>query len=326
MNDLGESIKKRDKQIKSLQAENEKLKILLNKDAINTEYKDRLFKFIFGHPDNKQWTLELYNAVNGTDYKDTDDLQFNTIGEALYLKMKNDISFIIYFEMNLWEHQSTYNPNMPMRFLRYAARLYEKFIATTDYYEYSSTLQAIPTPKCVCFYNGTKEQPEKQVLSLSDAYEGDGDIEVKVTMLNINYGKNKTLMEACKPLQEYAWIVDTVRSHQKEKMDLDAAVDVSVDEMPDNFVIREFIIANRAEVKTMLLTEYNEEKVMEKERQEGHREGRREGRREGQQETARLMNYLLSTGRNDDALKASTDETFLNKLLADFRSGLMVAK
>ena len=318
MDDLGESIEKRDKQIKNLQAENEKLKKLLNKDEINTEYKDRLFKFIFGHPDNKQWTLELYNAVNGTDYKDIDELQFNTIGEALYLKMKNDISFIIYFEMNLWEHQSTYNPNMPMRFLRYAARLYEKFIATTDYYEYSSTLQAIPTPKCVCFYNGTKEQPEKQVLSLSDAYEGDGDIEVKVTMLNINYGMNKKLMEACKPLQEYAWIVDAVRKHQKEKMDLEAAVDASVDEMPEDFVIREFIIANRAEVKTMLLTEYNEEKVMEKERQEGHKEGKKE--------VAGLMSYLLKNGRSEDAIKASEDESFLDKLLAEFRGGMMVAK
>ena len=326
MDDLGESIEKRDKQIKNLQAENEKLKKLLNKDEINTEYKDRLFKFIFGHPDNKQWTLELYNAVNGTDYKDIDELQFNTIGEALYLKMKNDISFIIYFEMNLWEHQSTYNPNMPMRFLRYAARLYEKFIATTDYYEYSSTLQAIPTPKCVCFYNGTKDQPEKQVLSLSDAYEGDGDIEVKVTMLNINYGMNKKLMEACKPLQEYAWIVDAVRKHQKEKMDLEAAVDASVDEMPEDFVIREFIIANRAEVKTMLLTEYNEEKVMEKERQEGHKEGKKEGQKEMKKDMAGLMSFLASNGRSDDIVKAGQDENFLNKLLADFRGGLMVAK
>ena len=127
--------------------------------------------------------------------------------------------------------------------------------------------------------------------------------------------------------------MDAVRRHQKEKADLDAAVDASVDEMPEDFVIRKFIIANRAEVKAMLLTEYNEEKVMEKERQEGHREGLREGRREGlreghkegQKEMAGLMKYLLSNGRNDDALKASSDETFLNKLLADFRSGLMAA-
>ena len=314
MDDFDGSIEQRDRQIKSLRAENEKLKKLLN--------KDRLFKFIFGHPDNRQWTLELYNAVNGTDYKDADELQFNTIGEALYLRMKNDISFIIYFEMNLWEHQSTFNPNMPMRFLRYAASLYEKFIATTDYYEYSSTLQKIPTPKCVCFYNGTQDQPEKQVLSLSDAYEGKGDIEVNVTMLNINYGKNRKLMEACAPLKEYAWLVDAVRRHQGERMDLDAAVDASVDEMPGDFVIHEFIIANRAEVKSMLLTEYNEEKIMEKERQEGEKRGEKRG----QKEVASLMSFLASNGRSDDIVRAGQDENFLNKLLSDFRSGMMAAE
>ena len=100
------------------------------------------------------------------------------------------------------------------------------------------------------------------------------------------------------------------------------AVDASVDEMPEDFVIREFIIANRAEVKTMLLTEYNEEKVMEKERQEGHKEGHKEGKKE----VAGLMSFLASNGRSDDIVKAGQDETFLNKLLADFRSGLMVAK
>ena len=163
---------------------------------------------------------------------------------------------------------------MPMWFLRYGTHLYEKFIATPDYYEYSSTLQPIPTPKCVCFYNGTKEEPEKKILSLSDAYEGDGDIEVRVMMLNVNYGKNQKLMDACEPLKEYAWLVDAVRRHQKEKMDLDAAVDAAVDEMPGEFVIREFIVANRAEVKTMLLTEYNEEKIMEKERLEGAKQER----------------------------------------------------
>ena len=105
-------------------------------------------------------------------------------------------------------------------------------------------------------------------------------------------------------------------------MDLEVAVDASVDEMPEDFVIREFIIANRAEVKTMLLTEYNEEKVMEKERQEGHKEGHKEGKKE----VAGLMSFLASNGRSDDIVKAGQDETFLNKLLADFRSGLMVAK
>ena len=275
--DLNKRIVLQEAKIDTLKKENEKLRKLLGKDVVNDEYKDRLFKFIFGNPENKQWTLALYNAVNGTNYDDPEAIQFNTIGEFLYLKMKNDTSFIIYFEMNLWEHQSTFNPNMPMRFLRYGTYLYEKFIATTDYYEYSSTLQPIPTPKCICFYNGTKEEPEKKILSLSDAYEGVGDIEVRVTMYNVNYGKSQELLDACEPLKEYAWLVDAVRRHQTEKMDLDAAVDAAVDEMPEAFVIREFIVANQAEVKAMLFTEYNEEKIMEKEHQEGYKEGHTEG-------------------------------------------------
>ena len=97
-------------------------------------------------------------------------------------------------------------------------------------------------------------------------------------MLNINYGKNQQLMDACEPLKEYAWLVDAVRRHQSEKMDLDAAVDAALDEMPDAFVIKPFILENKAEVKSMFLTEYNEEKVMEKERQEGRQEGAMEER------------------------------------------------
>lgn len=261
----------------------------LDKKDAKKDYKDRLFKFIFGNPENRNWTLSLYNAVNGTDYSNPDEIQFNTIADAVYMRMKNDVSFIIAFEMNLWEHQSTFNPNMPMRFFIYGGRLYEKYIATSDYYQYSSSLQPVPRPVCICFYNGTKEQPEKMILRLSNAYEGEGDIEVRVTMLNINYGKNQSLMDACEPLKEYAWLVDAVRRHQAEKMDLDAAVDASMDEMSDEFVIKPFLMENRAEVKNMFLTEYNEEKVMEKEREEGRQEGRQEGERKRSEEIASNM-------------------------------------
>lgn len=278
---LLQKIAELEKTVSVLTKQNEEYKALAAlkdlKDA-KQDYKDRLFKFIFGNPENKQWTLSLYNAINGTSYTNPEDIQFNTIGDAVYMRMKNDISFIVAFEMDLWEHQSSFNPNMPMRFFIYAGRLYEKYIAASDYYQYSSSLQPVPRPVCLCFYNGTKEQPESQVLRLSDAYEGEGDIEVKVTMLNINYGKNKQLMDACEPLKEYAWLVDAVRRHQSEKMDLDAAVDAALDEMPDAFVIKPFILENKAEVKSMFLTEYNEEKVMEKERQEGRQEGAMEER------------------------------------------------
>ena len=94
--------------------------------AVNEEHKDRVFKYLFGNPENRQWTLSLYNAVNGSKYENPEEIEYNTIEDAVYLGMRNDVSFIIVDELHLWEHQSTYNPNMPMRFLLYAAKLYEK--------------------------------------------------------------------------------------------------------------------------------------------------------------------------------------------------------
>ena len=235
---------------------------------INNEHKDRVFKFLFGNPENREWTLNLYNAINNSTYDNPNDIQLNTIEDAVYLGMKNDVSFIIMNELNLWEHQSSYNPNMPMRFFIYAAKLYEKYIANSEYYQYSSSLQSAPRPKCICFYNGIANQPEKKVLKLSEAFGGEADIEVKVTMLNINYGMNAELMKLCKPLEEYSWLVDTIRRLQKIKDNLEKAIDEAISIMPDDFLIKKFLLSNKAEVKGMFLTEWDQEKVLEQERRD----------------------------------------------------------
>ena len=305
MKNLTEIIEEQNNKIRELEAERDKLLSILDLKIVNTQYKDRLFKYVFGNPENKQWTLDLYNAVNGTDYTDLNDLKLNTLEEALYMKMKNDISFIIHFEMNLWEHQSSYNPNMPYRFLEYAGALYGKYAATTPKFnQYSRTLQKIPAPKCICFYNGTEEQPESKTLYLSDAYSGKGDIEVQVTMLNINFGKNKKLLEACKPLYEYSWFIDAIRNHQKDGDDLDTAADKAVAELPDDFIIKPFIDANRAEVKNMLFEEYDEEKYMnlflEEGRAEGREEGREEGRNEGKANTLSILHTISELKNESD--------------------------
>ena len=86
----------------------------------NREYRDRLFNFLFGAEENKEWTLSLYNAVNRSDYKDASQIQITTIREVMYLGMHNDVSFLIADEMSLYEQQSTLNPNMPLRQLQYA--------------------------------------------------------------------------------------------------------------------------------------------------------------------------------------------------------------
>ena len=98
----------------------------------NIQYKDRLFNFIFGSEENKAWTLSLYNAVNGSSYTDPTAIEINTIKEVMYLGMHNDVSFLIADNMNLYEQQSTYNPNMPLRFLQYAGNLLGTKVVLVD--------------------------------------------------------------------------------------------------------------------------------------------------------------------------------------------------
>jgi len=214
----------------------------------NREYKDRLFKFIFGNPENKEWTLSLYNAVNGSSYTNPDDIKLTTLENVVYMNMKNDVSFLIADTMSFYEQQSSFNPNMPMRFFVYAGMVYSRYIETSqEYRKYSSKQQKAPTPKCICFYNGTSEKDDKTILKLSDSFDSESDIEVIVTMINVNYGHNKELMEACKPLEEYAFFIDRVRMYQKDSDNLEEAIDKAVEDLPDNSMIKQFLMINRDE-------------------------------------------------------------------------------
>ena len=98
------------------------------RDTIHREYKDRLFRFIFGAEENREHILSLYNALLGAGYTDADKIVITTLDDVIYLGMKNDVSFMLASDMNLFEHQSTYNPNMPLRGFSYFARLYEQVL------------------------------------------------------------------------------------------------------------------------------------------------------------------------------------------------------
>lgn len=140
---------------------------------INRKHKDRLFSFLFGNSDHKDWTLSLYNAVNGSCYDNPDDIQITTMGSVICMGMKNDVSFIISDMLNIYEQQSSFNPNMPIRLLMYAARLYDKYIHGIHGNIYGSSLVRLPQPKLVVFYNGPQERADT-VLRLSDAFQADG--------------------------------------------------------------------------------------------------------------------------------------------------------
>ena len=218
--------------------------------------KDTVFRMLFRE---KKELLELYNALNDSAYNSPEDLTICTLENAIYMNFKNDISFLLDSEMNLYEHQGSYNPNMPLRDLVYIAKQLEKY--TRDETIYSSTLVKIPVPRFVVFYNGTDGQPERQILRLSDAFEketSEPDLELKVLMLNINFGHNKELMEKCRTLREYSQYVDRVRKYAK-RMRIEEAVERAVTECTREGILADFLSSQRAEVIAVSIFEYNEE-------------------------------------------------------------------
>lgn len=250
-------------------------------EKVNREHKDRLFCFIFGREENKKWTLSLYNAVNGTDHKDIDDIEITTMGDYIYMGMKNDVSFIISSEISLYEHQSTYNPNMPVRQLMYLGRQYDKYIKRTGQNEYSSKTMILPIPRLAVFYNGHEDMGD-MVLKLSDSFPkgcdpARSDVDVRVHMYNIRPQYGSGLLNECKSLSEYSWFIEEIRTNN-EIMEIDRAVDKAIQDMPRNYEIKGFLMANQSEVKNMCITEYNEAETMQMFKEEGREEGREEER------------------------------------------------
>lgn len=136
--------------------------------AVVRNYRDTLFRMLFR---DKERLLSLFNAVNGTHYDDPEELMITTLEGALYLGMKNDVSCMIDMMMQLYEHQSTVNPNMPLRNLFYVSDLLQKYVYEKGLDIYSRKQIKIPTPKFVVFYNGEEEQPERKEFLLKNKAE-----------------------------------------------------------------------------------------------------------------------------------------------------------
>ena len=197
---------------------------------INKKYKDRLFRLIF---QDKKDLLELYNAINNSDYTNPEDLTITTIEDVVYMGMKNDLSFIIGDVMNLYEHQSSYSPNLPLRGLFYFASLYRERIEDVKQKLYMNVPLHIPFPQYIVFYNGTKQEPERQELKLSDLFVKTGKevppaLECKAVVLNINFGHNRELMEKCVTLREYSRFVVMIRQQMSGELPFEEVVDTCI--------------------------------------------------------------------------------------------------
>ena len=253
----------------------------------NRMYKSRIFTMIF---QDKEKLLELYNAISGKNYTDPELLEINTLENAIYMNMQNDLSFIIDARLSLYEHQSTVNPNLPLRFLWYISKLYMEITRKKNIY--GTEKVEIPEPQFVVFYNGVEKQPEKRVLRLSDLYQarqerseeemGEG-LELKAVMFNVNRSHNRALMEACKTLKDYAEYVYRVRQYA-EASSLEEAVERAITECIREGILKDFLEKNRAEAKSVSIFEYDEEEHMRQEREQFWNKGIREGMERGRQE------------------------------------------
>ena len=273
--------------------------------SANRNYKDTVFRMLFS---DKKNLLSLYNAVNSRDYTNPDDLEIVTLENAIYMGMKNDLAFIIDTNLYLYEHQSTYNPNMPLRDLFYISSEYQKMLDQKSLY--SSSLQKIPAPNFIEFYNGTDTLSDYSEHRLSSAFEhlsGEPKLELIVTVLNINEGHNALLMEHCKTLREYAQYVAKVRKYTAD-MSLNEAVECAVDECIKENILADFLRKNRAEVISMSIFEYDKEEEEKKLRKAEYEAGIQKGvlntaRHLLELNLLSLENISRATGLSIDELK-----------------------
>ena len=234
----------------------------------NREHKDSLFVDLFYQDETaKKNLLSLYNALHDTNYEDETIIRKVKIDDVLYKNFKNDISCEVNgLVLVFGEHQSTINRNMPLRCLMYVGRAYEQLVDSKA--RYRTTLVKIPTPEFYVFYNGEKEQPLEQVLTLSDAFMnpvGENSVELKVKVININSDKAHEVLDKCGILKEYSQFISMVRKHWDEE----GAIKKAIKECIEKGILADYLKRKGSEVENMLIAEYSYEEDMQVKLQEG---------------------------------------------------------
>ncbi len=232
--------------------------------STNRAYKDSLFRIIYSGKDerSRRWLLSLYNAITKKNYTNINDLRITTIENVIYLTMKNDLSFLLDSQMNLFEHQSTVNPNMPLRGLMYFGQLYQNEVKRQKKDIFGSSLIKIPSPRFIVFYNGDREIPDEVKYKLSEAFEtadNSGEFEWTATVININKNRNKTLQKSCESLYHYIEFVERVRESQKKGIEASQAISEAVDYAIQHKFLEGFFEEQKMYITNSLLTEFDQE-------------------------------------------------------------------
>ncbi|UTD03104.1 Rpn family recombination-promoting nuclease/putative transposase [Treponema socranskii subsp. buccale] len=248
----------------------------------NRRYKDSVFVDFFGEDKNaKANFLSLYNALHGTYLDISAELEPLRLEQVMYMAFRNDVAYLIDDKIiALVEHQATVNANMPLRFLQYAARLYERIQNPRD--RYLRRLKKIPTPEFYVFYNGKEDYPESTTLRLSDAFMTIPEkpvLELVVSVTNINYNKGSKILHTCKPLAEYTLFIEAVRRHTK--FDPENGFQNAIKECIQNDILREYLQRKSKEVMNMLIAEYDYDVDIAVQREEEREIALKEGEAKG---------------------------------------------
>lgn len=258
----------------------------------NREYKDSVFVDLFYRDETAGANLlSLYNALHGTDLQDEGLIRKVGIEDVLYKNFKNDISFEVNGQVVVFgEHQSTDNPNMPLRCLMYAGRAYEQLVDEDA--KYRTKQVKIPTPEFYTFYNGKKDCPLERELCLSDAFmapPGRNTLELKVTVVNINSGKGHGLLEKCRVLKEYSLFTEEVRSCWNEEEKLKRAISACI----EKGILVDYLKRKGSEVRNMLTAEYSYEKDIQVKQWEARMAGMEEGIEKGRAEERFMLGQIF---------------------------------
>ena len=245
----------------------------------NRNHKDELFRFIFS---NKEAVLSLYNAVNNSDYKEPEAIEFYTMNDFLYMGMKNDLSFLIDWNLNIFEHQSTYNPNMPLRGFIYTGSAFKKYIEKNHLDIYGSKRLSIPVPRYYVFYNGLKEIGDDIILRLTDSMpEPQASVissaEFTAHMININATHSTAIMQRCPLLHQYSLFVALLRNHIAVGSSLGEAIEATVTESIKKGILSDLLLGHRAEVTDMLFKEFDSAAHIASEKEISYEEGFQDG-------------------------------------------------
>ena len=276
----------------------------------NRKIRDTVFCHFMS---NESHLLSLCNALNDTGYDESSDITINTLEGSFFSNIKNDISFLLNNLMVvLIEHQTTINPNMPLRFLSYVDELYKRYTSTSHKKIYGDDLIKIPAPEFYVFYDGNDTSFEQQTLKLSDAFETQSDkLELTVHVYNLADGMNEDLKKKCQPINEYSTFSNAYKYFRRHCMEIDPAVDAAIHYCLERNVMTDYLRNNQKEVIDMFGFEWNEKEAQEALIKTGEARGKLEGKREGLLEgktkatTLNIKNLMKNMHLSpEDAMKA----------------------